>query len=226
MSMRKALVIAPHADDETLGMGGTIARLASEGWSVKVAVLTGHGPGKHPIWSREVWDRIRGEAKNACDLLGVDELIFDDLPASCLDRHPTHEINAAVANLLDRIEPEAVYIPFVHDLHGDHYAVAYAAQVACRPYRNPGVRMLAMYETPTETHLRPGEAAMSFVPNEFVDISDHFSTKLEAWAAYGSQHLPGYSPRSPEALASLAGFRGAYIGVRYAEAFQLLFRRS
>lgn len=224
--MRKALVIAPHADDETLGMGGTIARLSAEGWSVTVAVMTGHGEREHPIWPRETWDRIRGEAAKACAVLGVADLLFEELPASCLDLHPTHETNDTVAKLLARIEPEAVYIPFVHDLHRDHYAIAYATQVAARPYRTPYVKMLAMYETPTETHLRPGEAAMAFVPNEFVDISDHFAAKLKAWDQYESQHLPGYSPRSPDALASLAGFRGAYIGARYGEAFQLLFRRS
>lgn len=224
--MRKALVIAPHADDETLGMGGTIARLAAEGWSVTVAVMTGHGKGKHPIWPRETWDLIRGEAAKACDVLGVAELMFEELPASCLDRHPTHETNGTVMNLLARVEPEAVYIPFVHDLHRDHYEIAYAAQVATRPFRAPYVKMLAMYETPTETHLRPGEAAMSFIPNEFIDVTDHFAAKLKAWDQYKSQHLPGYTPRSPEALVCLAGFRGAYIGVRYAESFQLLFRRS
>jgi LmbE family N-acetylglucosaminyl deacetylase len=224
--MRKALVIAPHADDETLGMGGTIARLSAEGWSVTVAVMTGHGEVKHPIWPRETWDRVRAEAVKACQVLGAAELSFEELPASCLDLHPTHKTNEAVARLLAQIEPEAVYIPFVHDLHRDHYAIAYAAQVALRPFRTPYVKMLTMYETPTETHLRPGEAAMSFVPNEFVDITDYFETKLSAWAQYESQQLAGFSPRSPEALAALAGFRGAYIGTRYAEAFQLLFRRS
>lgn len=224
--MRKALVLAPHADDETLGMGGTIARMTAEGWAVTVAVMTGHGETPHPIWPRDLWDIVRGEATKACDALGVAELLFEDLPASCLDLHPSHVTNAAVAGLLDRIRPEAVYAPFVHDLHRDHYAITYAAQVATRPYRTPFVKMLAMYETPTETHLRPGEAAMAFIPNEFVDITDHFQTKQAAWAHYQSQHLPGYSPRSPDALASLAAFRGSYIGVRYAEAFQLLFRRS
>lgn len=224
--MRKALVIAPHADDETLGMGATIAKLANEGWRVTVAIMTGHGEGTHPIWPRETWETIRREAGRACEILGVADLRFDELPASCLDRHPTHEINGRVARLITTIEPEAVYIPFVHDLHRDHHAIAYAAQVAARPYRAPFVKMLAMYETPTETHLRPGEAAMSFVPNEFVDVTAHFPAKLDAWAEYASQQLPGHSPRSPDALASLAGFRGAYIGVRYAEAFQLLLRRS
>ena len=224
--MRKALVIAPHADDETLAMGGTIAKLVHEGWAVTVAVMTGHGEGTHPIWPQSTWDKVRAEAEKACELLGVAELIFEELPASCVDLHPTHDTNSKVAALIARVEPEAIYIPFVHDLHRDHYEIAYAAQVAARPYRAPYVKMLAMYETPTETHLRPGEAGMAFVPSMFVDISDHLQTKLSAWALYESQQLPGYNPRTPEALAGLASVRGTYIGVRYAEAFQLLYQRS
>jgi len=223
--MRKALVIAPHADDETLGMGGTIARLAAGGWAVTVAVMTGHGEKPHPLWSPSTWDVVRDEAIKACERLGVAELLFEELPASCVDLHPTHDTNTRVAALFARIEPERVFVPFVHDLHRDHYEIAYAAQVAARPYRASCVKMLAMYETPTETHLRPGEAAMAFVPNEFVDISDHMDAKLAAWSLYASQQLEGHSPRAPEAIAGLASMRGSYIGVRYAEAFQILFRR-
>lgn len=223
--MRKALIIAPHADDETLGMGGTIARLAQEGWAVTVAVMTGHGDKPHPLWPPSTWDVVRGEAAKACELLGVADLVFEELPASCVDLHPTYDTNARVAELFARIEPESVYVPFLHDLHRDHYEIAYAAQVAARPYRETYVKMLAMYETPTETHLRPGEAGMAFVPNEFVDITDHLDNKLAAWSLYKSQHLDGHSPRTPEALTALASIRGAYIGVRYGEAFQTLFRR-
>lgn len=224
--MRKALIFAPHADDETLGMGGSIARLAATGWDVTVAVMTGHGEGVHPIWPRETWTKIRGEAEKACARLGVAQLLFEELPASCLNLHPSHDTNSKVSALMARIEPEAVFIPFVHDLHRDHFEIAYAAQVAVRPYRAPYVKYLAMYETPTETHLRPGEAAMAFVPNDFVDISAYLDSKLEAWAMYESQQLAGHNPRTPEAIAGLASFRGAYIGVRYAEAFQILFQRN
>ncbi|HIB69270.1 MAG TPA: hypothetical protein EYO33_30350, partial [Phycisphaerales bacterium] len=42
----KVLVIAPHADDETLGVGGTIRKHAEAGDQVVVAVMT--GPGKEP----------------------------------------------------------------------------------------------------------------------------------------------------------------------------------
>ena len=48
-----------HADDETLGLGGCIARYATEGHPVGVAVITGDGS-----------ERVRGEARQACSVLG------------------------------------------------------------------------------------------------------------------------------------------------------------
>lgn len=218
------LVIAPHADDETLGMGGTIARFAREGRKVTVAVMTGHGPGKHPLWQPEFWTTIRGEAAEAVRLLGVDSLLFDELPAACLQDLPTHQVNRAVGEMIARVDPEELYLPYYHDLHGDHEALAYAALVHARAYLSGGrnIRLLAMYETPTETHLFPAPIRPPFVPNMWVDISDTLETKLAAWNSYRSQHQQGPTPRSVEALRAQAVSRGAEVGVAAAEAFMVL----
>ena len=79
-----------------------------------------------------------------------------------------------------------------------------------------------MYETPTETHLFPGQLAPPFSPNFWVDVSDTLETKLRAWDCYKSQHQSGATPRSTEALRALAVMRGGEIGAAAAEAFMLL----
>ena len=89
----KVLVFAPHADDETIGMGGTIALLRGKGYEVIVAIMTGHWEKKHPIWPREHWDNIRNEAKEAAKILNISKLIFRELPAACLDNIPSWVIN-------------------------------------------------------------------------------------------------------------------------------------
>lgn len=221
--MSHVLVIAPHADDETLGMGATIARLASEGRAVTVAIMTGHGGQPHVLGPPSLWDGIRAEAALACEVLGVHELVFDELPALGLDRHPTHVTNQRVAALVKRLEPSELYLPFCHDLHGDHGALAYAGFVASRPYQTRSLRRVAMYETPTETHLLPHSVVNAFMPSYFVDVSDSMAKKLEAWDCYASQHHPGHSPRSTRAIEALATWRGAYIGVAYAEAFHIVY---
>ena len=64
----KVAVIAPHPDDETISMGGTIARLASNGCEVSVLVVSGHLPPLYPIKSFET---TRKEAEDAFKLMGV-----------------------------------------------------------------------------------------------------------------------------------------------------------
>jgi LmbE family N-acetylglucosaminyl deacetylase len=219
-----ALVLAPHADDEVLGMGGTIARLVSKGHRVVVAVLTGHGSQPHPLWPASHWDVIRQECRTACDILGVHELIFGDLPAACLDVTPAWKINAAVNVIVQQVQPKELYVPFGFDLHKDHGAIAYAASVAARPYTAVArsiTRVLA-YETLSETHLAAPYLAPPFQPNVFVDITETVERKILAMQAYKSQLQEGNMPRSIGALRSLAHLRGTHIGCPAAEAFVLL----
>mgnify|MGYP003334377765 CR=1 FL=1 len=116
----KVLVIAPHADDETIGVGGTIARFSAEGHDVIVAIMTGHGNVEHPIWPKSNWDIVREESKNALKILNVSKIVFRELPAACLDSHPTWEINKVVSDLIYEEDPDQIFVPFKNDLHKDH----------------------------------------------------------------------------------------------------------
>jgi LmbE family N-acetylglucosaminyl deacetylase len=220
----KILVLAPHADDEVLGAGGTIARAVAMGHQVVVAVMTGHGVNPHPLWPPSTWDTVRAECRIACRMLGVTQLIFRELPAACLNQSQTWEINRTVAQVIDEVAPDEVYVPFEHDLHLDHQTIAYAAMVALRPFLPGGrqVRRVLAYETLSETHLTAPYLAPTFEPNVFVDISPYIDKKIEAMKTYQSQIQPDYMPRSARALRALATLRGAHIGVDAAEAFFLL----
>ncbi len=83
LSFGRTLVIAPHPDDEVLGAGGTIARLAAEGERVFVAIVT---EGRPPAFSAESVAKVRSEANQAHALLGVEEtfwLGFEAVGLSC-----------------------------------------------------------------------------------------------------------------------------------------------
>jgi LmbE family N-acetylglucosaminyl deacetylase len=216
------LVVAPHADDETLGAGGSIARFVAAGRAVTVALMTGHGPDPHPLFSLEVFEQVRGEFHAAMSLLGVTETISLDLPSTLLDTLPQHQINRAALEVLERVQPELVLLPFEHDLHQDHASISYAFRVALRPHL-PGNRrphMVLSYETPTETHLQ-SHLRPACEPDVWIDISDHLQTKLSALSAYSSQIAPAPALRSLNAVDALARWRGAQIGVAAAEAFVL-----
>jgi LmbE family N-acetylglucosaminyl deacetylase len=220
-----ALVIAPHADDETIAMGGSIARFVEEGQRVVVAVMTGHGPaGPHPIWPATAWDRVRAECLSACKVLGVDQVVFKELPAACLDTVPTWQVNAVVDEVLEAIEPDDLYIPFAFDLHKDHGAINYAAHVSTRPYlsRARSLKRIFAYETLSETHLAPPYLAPPFQPNVFINIETTLDKKIDAMSCYKSQIQSACMPRSLEAIRTLAAFRGNHIGCMAAESFILL----
>lgn len=220
----KTLVIAPHADDEVLGMGAAISRFCEEGVEVTLAVLTGHGEEEHPLWPRENWKVIREECLAAAKVMGVADVRFFELPAACLDVTPAWQINDVVAKLVNEVRPTSIYVPFAFDLHKDHGAIAYAVNVATRPYLPTAktiFRVLA-YETLSETHLAPPYLAPAFQPNVFIDVSAHLERKLNAMAEYKSQLQPDGLPRSLSNIEALARLRGAHIGAKAAEAFVLL----
>ena len=215
----RILVIAPHADDETLGVGGTIARRATEGHEVHVAVVTGHGGGTHPLWPVTVWDTVRAEARRATAILGA-QLHFEELPAALVADQPAWLVNKTIGTLIDTIRPAVLYVPFAFDLHKDHREVFHAASVAWRASSPSGREINAVYcyEVQSETHWNaPVEPA--FVPNTWVDISAHLETKLRALECYASQIRPAPDARSIEAVRALAVWRGAQQGMVAAEAF-------
>jgi N-acetylglucosamine malate deacetylase 1 len=219
----RILVVAPHADDETLGAGGTIARRAAEGHEVHVAVVTGHGEDTHPLWPRSLWDKIRAEARRAMDVLGVGagQLHFEEVPAAMVADHPVYLLNRTVGALIEKIQPDVLYAPFLFDLHKDHREIFHALSVAWRSSSTVGkkIRAVYCYEVQSETHWNAPYLEAGFVPNTWVDIGAHLDTKLRALSCYESQIRPAPDARSIDAVRALAVWRGSQQGMTAAEAF-------
>jgi LmbE family N-acetylglucosaminyl deacetylase len=215
----RMLVIAPHPDDEVLGAGGTIARFAAAGGSVTVLTVAAHMP---PLYSEEVHRRTVAEARRAHTLLGVERSVFLDHPAVLLGEIPLPDFNRDIQSALDEAAPDVLLIPF-YDRHVDHRNAFDAAMVAARPVgAGRRLRLVAAYETLSETHWNAPHLEPGFTPSLTVDISSEIERKLEAMRCYESQLTPFPEPRSLEALRALALFRGSQAGVAYAEAFQIV----
>ena len=213
------LVMAPHPDDEVLGPGGMVARLADEGRAVYVTVVTHADPSIFPNYSLEAG---RAEAVRADEVLGVRKTFFlEGFPAALLDTVPQSSLNAAVQEVIHQVEPEILLIPFPGDLHQDHRKVAEACMVAVRPNLETPVPVVWAYETLSETHWN-APPAPQFRPTAYMDISRHLERKLSAMAEYATQVKPFPHERSLEALRSLATSRGATVGLPAAEAFHVI----
>lgn len=217
----KVLVLAPHPDDETLGCGATIARLADEGHEVVIGLITGEGEASHPLYGPEGFKLIREELAAACHVLGVSRIEAANLPTVLIPDLPRHVLNRAILDLIERVKPEMMFVPFPLDLHGDHREVFHAASIAWRPYLPLGrhIREVFCYEVPSETHLNIPYVEQGFIPNVFYDVSAYIDRKIEAFSCFASQVQEQPLPRSLETLRALATYRGSQIGVRAAEAF-------
>lgn len=213
----KVLVVSPHPDDEVLGVGGTIARLASEGNDVTVTIVT---KGWEPLFADSQVEQVRAEAHEANEVLGVKSLRFMDLPVTKLNAIHKHELNKEFEQLINDERPELIFLPFCGDRHEDHRQVFDACTVALRPVvSRKYVKRILCYETVSETHWSTAYVESCFEPQLWIEMSNHLSTKLEAMRRYRSQLRQEPDARSLEAISSLAKWRGSMVGMLAAECF-------
>ncbi len=175
-----------------------------------------------PLYSKDIHETAVADARNAHALIGVKESIFLNHPAVLLDNIPVHEFNKGMYDVVARVEPDIVLIPYF-DRHVDHRLIFEAAMVVTRPVGvGKHIKLVAAFETVSETHWNAPHIEPNFTPNWFVDITDYLDKKVEIMKCYPSQVHPFPEPRSLEALKALALFRGSQAGIGYAEAFHII----
>lgn len=214
--MKKILVIAPHPDDEVLGCGGTIARLAKEGNEIHLCVMT---EGYSPDWPEKHLQGRAREIRAAQKALGISKVHFLKLPTVKLDTIPRKNINDLLSRVVLAVDPDVAYIPHAGDLNLDHRIAFETALVALRPRGKQSPAILS-YEVLSETEW--GIPTKLFSPTVYINITKTFSQKLKAMKAYKSELRPFPHPRSLKALEALAIKRGSEVLVARAEAFALI----
>jgi len=219
----KTLVVAPHPDDEVLGVGGTLLRRKAE--DVKVAWLIVTTISAELGWSKEKVKQRADEVKRVTELFGFDEVFTLNFSTTQLDRVPMSDLVAGISEAFRSFQPEEVFVPHPSDVHTDHRIVFDAAASCTKWFRYPSVKRVLAYETLSETDF--GLCTdQGFRPNVFVDIEPFLDDKLRAMDIYESEMGVFPFPRSHEAIRALATLRGAASGFKAAEAFELLRERS
>jgi LmbE family N-acetylglucosaminyl deacetylase len=156
------MAVLAHPDDESLGIGGTLAKYAAEGADVCVLTATrGDGgryqeyrPGdpQHP--GPEALANIRErELRAAASVLGVRDVAFLDYRDQHLDRANPREAIAAIVAHLRRVQPDVV-ITFGPDGaygHPDHVAICQLATAAIVAAADPTIAKLYYIAWPAST---------------------------------------------------------------------------
>src|SRR5438067_9397188 len=120
--MASILVIGPHPDDQELGMGGSIARLAAQGHRVHLVDMTNGEPTPNGTPEKRA-----AEAAAAAKILGVDRTLL-----GLKNREVFHDISSRhrLAAVIRIHRPDWLFIPYPLDAHPDHMAVTRIAEDA------------------------------------------------------------------------------------------------
>jgi len=217
--MNNILVVAAHPDDEVLGCGGTIAKLAKEGHSIFTLIL-GEG-----VTSRNI-SKIKGKKEmkilqkstvKANKLLGVKKVFFHNFPDNKFDSVPLLEIVKDVEEIKNQIRPKIIFTHYEKDLNIDHRITYQAVITATRPVINETVKEIYSFEVLSSTEWA---YPISFSPDIFYDISKTINDKLVALLSYKSELRGSCHPRSLSGIRNNAKFWGQKVGLGYAEAFK------
>lgn len=216
-SNKNILVVAPHADDEILGCGGSILKWKESGFNVYVLIMTNANRGDSSLYSQKYISNLRDEAVRANKFLKIDKLFFEDFPAPNLDIFSSTKITSAINKYIFKLKISKLLLPYYGDLHHDHSKISYAGLVASRPFSK--INQVFFYETLSETEWGYSH---NFTPNLFVSFDKKIlEKKITSFKIYKSQNKNKNHPRSVDGIRALAKFRGLSVCRDFAEAFKI-----
>jgi len=210
------LVLAPHADDEVVGCGGTLALHAAQGDSIRVVVIFDGAAANPDAADTNETERAEYVARRESESRASMRILTGGQADSVLEfwRLPeghapaSQEIQRgarALRDLLESYQPRTVYVPWPGDAHDDHQSVTRAAESALR-----GLSF--------ELEAWGYEVWSALTPERVIDVSSVADRKRRALAAHLTQD--GDGSLAHRAL-GLAAWRSSCLNSdgRYAEAF-------
>ena len=218
--MKKVAVIMAHPDDEVLGCGASIARLAGEGASVHILImatgLTSRGEA-----DAKALDALKDEAKVAANMLGAVSVEFADFPDNAMDTRALLDVVKTVEIFIRKTDPDMIFTHHSGDINIDHDITQRAVLTAARmlPDTKP-IEILAC-EVLSSTEFGPADKRLK--PHCYIRASDdNLQAALDALGCYRGEIRHWPHPRSKEALMHQLRLRGAECGWGAAEVFEIL----
>lgn len=201
-TLGQVLILAPHADDETIGAFTILERVRN----VTVCVVTdcSTGEGEQVLDFDAVVTRRENEFKAAMSFFSVDNIVFNKaIPNDQTYLHPK-----SMQNLFRKLSVEnfdTIFVPHQHDNHPDHRSLNLMLKKYLRSKKNSRVSLFG-YEVWTPIQF----------PTNFVAFCADVERKKEAISCYGTQQA---SVDYAFGMLGLNAYRGIQNNVRYAECF-------
>ncbi len=212
----KILTVAVHPDDETLGCGGTLLKHKADGdqihWLICTSVDVKHN----------YYESRNKEINQVSEFYNFDSVHDLQLKTTQVDEYTISELIGKISKVINEVQPNIIYMPFKGDIHSDHRKIFEATYSCTKSFRYPFIKKIYMQETISETEFAPSTKEDSFIPNVFVDISDHMEDKIKIMSIYKNEIGQHPFPRNERNVRALATLRGATCGCEYAESFILL----
>jgi LmbE family N-acetylglucosaminyl deacetylase len=211
----KVLLLFAHPDDEVIGAGGTIRKLANAGATLRLVTFSAGAEGYTQLSEEQtiVAQRAR-EVAAVCQILGIQE--------HCTERWLDWDFRVsnqgyhAVIRHIREFQPDLIFTHSFAD-YNDHRVIHdtvvdgwYHAGVPCAMRLGPVWPHVPLYECEILQPLAD--------PSVVVDVTDTQAAKVAAMQAYGSQlDLVG---GIFQLLEGRGLQRGHLIGAKYGEAFR------
>lgn len=191
---RSMLCVQPHPDDNEVGAGATIAKLAASGCKITYLTVTDGGmgtldPGRDPAGLAAV---RRGEVEKSAGLLGVSDTLY----LGFKDGGYADEklLCREIVSIIRRVRPEMVMTvdPFLpYEAHPDHRRVGMAVAEACLFSQFPG------FGSGDGQGEQPGPWAVKGIafhstayPNTYINVDETWEKKIQAISLHASQFPP------------------------------------
>jgi LmbE family N-acetylglucosaminyl deacetylase len=225
---KKILVVVAHPDDELLGQGATLHKLATQQGCTVRAVILGEGiTSRADQRDREQWkhelETHRANIHKAASIIGFESVGIYDFPDNRFDSVALLDIVKVVEKEKQTFGPEIIFTHHGGDTNIDHRKTFEAVITATRPLEGEKVTTIIAFETPSSTEWQAFNYPNYFQPNFFIQVSEkEVEAKITAMECYEFEKRKYPHPRSPEALRIQAQRWGVVVGVDYAEAFMMI----
>lgn len=205
--MERYLVFCAHADDEIVGMGGSLVKYINEGKEV-ITVIFSFGEKSQPHLKEEHIVRMRVmESKHVDYLIGKKSVFLGLDEGKILEQSEKLDVKDKIKKVILKYKPKKIFTLSATDPHKDHRDIntIITAVVNDMKYKCD-VYTFEVWNVLNENN-----------PAVYVDVSETFKRKLELLKKYKSQKVFIYFLWLP--IYFRAKKYGRKIGCKYAEKF-------